>query len=90
MHNCEEENMKIIKRSSTEEASAKDDYRQSFKILVNGEVKISANDYGEPEDNSLGRDLNFVYNIVPLMKMAYEAGKNGEELEIIDEKVDED
>ena len=81
--------MKIVKRSLTEEASAKNDYRQSFKIFVNDKVEISANDYGEPEDNSLGRDLNFVYNIVPLMKMAFEAGKNGEELEITDEKVDE-
>lgn len=37
---------------------------------------------GEPEDASLGRDYSDVYNIEDLVKMAYEAGKNGERLEI--------
>lgn len=81
--------MEIIKRSLTEEAKENDDYRDSFSIIVNGKEEINANDYGEPEDNSLGRSLNFVYKIVPLMKLAFEAGKNGEELEITEEKVEE-
>ena len=80
--------MKIVERSLTESAVKENDYKDFYEIVVNGEVKISANDYGEPEDNTLGRDLNFVYNIVDLMKLAYEAGKRGEELEITSEEVE--
>lgn len=56
--------------------------------LVNdkGEIrKLSASE-GEPEDNSFGRDLNFVFSIGDLIKFAYEAGKNGEEYEFIDKE----
>lgn len=37
---------------------------------------------GEPEDANLGRDYSDVYNIEDLLKMAYDAGKNNETLEI--------
>ncbi len=36
---------------------------------------------GEPEDNSLARDLNDAYVIEGMLKEAYEAGKRGEEYE---------
>lgn len=37
---------------------------------------------GEPEDMTLDRDLSDAWNVVELLKLAYNAGKNGEELEI--------
>ena len=37
---------------------------------------------GEPEDANMGRDFADIVNIDDLVKMAYEAGKNGELLEI--------
>ena len=38
---------------------------------------------GEPEDMNLARDLSDALSIPDVIKMAYEAGKNGEEFEII-------
>ncbi len=37
---------------------------------------------GEPEDANLARDFNDCYSIVDAIKLAYNAGKNGEELTI--------
>ena len=37
---------------------------------------------GEPEDANIGRDFADIVDIDNLVKMAYEAGKNGESLEI--------
>jgi len=54
---------------------------ERFTLEVDGKYRLSAGG-GEPEDNTLGRDLNFVYGIVPLMREAYEAGKRGETLEV--------
>ena len=44
---------------------------------------------GEPEDMTLGRDLNDAYNIAEMVKAAYEAGKRGEPLEEETEDSDE-
>lgn len=43
---------------------------------------------GEPEDMYLFRDLNDVYSISDLIKMAYDAGKAGEdfEYEVLEER----
>ena len=79
--------MKIVEESLNKKTLEEHDYQDQYTIFVNGEKRISANDYGEPEDNSLGRDLNFVYSIVGLMKEAYEAGKKGEEFEVEKVKV---
>lgn len=57
-----------------------EDFRSALEIHVNDEKKLSFYE-GEPEDASLGRDYSDVYNIVNLMKEAFEAGKNGEEFE---------
>jgi len=35
---------------------------------------------GEPEDAVFFRDLNGAYNIADIVKLAYEAGKRGEEM----------
>ena len=52
-----------------------------YEITVDGERFVSAGNC-EPEDANLGRDLNFVFQIVPMMTKAWEAGKNDEEFEI--------
>ena len=64
-----------------------DDYGDGelLTIEVDGKERVAAG-HGEPEDNYLFRDLNFVYNIVPLMQEAYEAGKRGETFEVTREK----
>lgn len=41
---------------------------------------------GESEDMYLFRDLSDIYNITVAIKLAYNAGKNGEELEYIFEE----
>jgi hypothetical protein len=52
-------------------------------------VDISA---GEPEDAVFFRDLNGAYSIADAIKLAYAAGKRGEELEyvFIDENPEEE
>jgi hypothetical protein len=59
----------------------KEDYRDQLEIEIDGETKFSIG-RGEPEDMSLDRDLNDAYRVVDLMKLAYDAGKNGEEFEV--------
>ena len=47
------------------------------------EGKISASfGEGEPEDMTLGRDLSDAYHIQDMLILAYNAGKNGENLTI--------
>lgn len=43
---------------------------------------------GEPEDNTLGRDLNFVFDIPDMIKLGYDAAKRGEGIEITSEEVE--
>lgn len=61
------------------------DYRCAYSIYINGKREISFVD-GEPEDNNLCRNFDGVYTIDRLMRMAYEAGKNGEDFECVGEK----
>lgn len=42
-----------------------------------------------PEDAHIGRDLIDGNNLIKVMKMAYEAGKKGEEMEIVYSELDE-
>ena len=60
-------------------------------IRDNGENSSVSIGEGEPEDMYLFRDLGGAYSIFDLVKLAYEAGKAGEEFEyeFIEEK-DED
>tara|TARA_Y100000310_G_C20694461_1_gene824528 strand:- start:4453 stop:4671 length:219 start_codon:yes stop_codon:yes gene_type:complete len=62
-----------------------EDYRESCRIEVNGKNRITVGT-PEPEDATLSRDLNFVYDIVPLMKEAWDAGKRGEEFIFVHEE----
>lgn len=43
-----------------------------------------------PEDAILSRDLNFVYDLDEMLIAAYNAGKNGEELSIIEKNESEE
>lgn len=64
----------------------KRDYRHSLTIEIDGKQKFYASD-GEPEDATLMRDFNDCYVIVDLMKLAYEAGKCGEEFVVENEEI---
>ena len=64
-----------------------DDENAQYRIEVNGKTRIRVSDGGEPEDNKLCRDLDFVYEIVELMKEAHEAGKNGEPFVVKQEEI---
>ena len=64
----------------------------TLEIDVNGRNAVSVGPLNEcPEDAYLERDLGFAYDIPDLMRMAYEAGKAGEEFTVIelDESEDE-
>lgn len=63
-----------------------EDYRESYRIEVDGKERISMCAPPEPEDATLGRDLNFVYDIAPLMREAWDAGKRGEEFIFVHEE----
>lgn len=68
-----------------------DDYGEGemFRMDVDGKHCFTAG-RGEPEDNYLDRDLNFVYEIAPLMKKAWEAGKKGEEFTVEEKEAEEE
>ena len=65
------------------------DYRSFLQIdIENSTIKLRFLD-GEPEDANLYRDFNDVYRIINALRIAHEAGRNGEKLEIIHKEVDE-
>ena len=74
--------MKIEIMSESEKFREKSDFRSFYGIKVNGKQECFFID-GEPEDANLMRDFNDVLSIPDLMKKAYEAGKNREDLEMI-------
>ena len=76
--------MKIIVTQDNDEKNFGE--YQSIEIEIDGERKFLFGK-GEPEDMTLYRDLSDVYNIVPMLKKAWEAGKNGEPLEIEEREV---
>jgi hypothetical protein len=79
--------MEILVKGLTEKGIENNDYDDIFSMFVDGKNKMVVSG-GEPEDNILSRDLNFVYDIPNLMKTAWEAGKRGEEFEIKYENYD--
>ena len=44
---------------------------------------------GEVDENCISRNFSDIFLIKDLIKIAYNAGKNGEELEIIEKEIDE-
>ena len=81
--------MKITIKGLTEKAQREqNDWDDIFRMDIDGEQALLVF-AGEPEDNTLFRDLNFVYRIPDLMKHAYEAGKKGEKFEVKQIKLDD-
>jgi len=80
--------MKIKQTTSSDKFSEDNDYRNFLHIEINGEKKFHFLD-GEPEDNNLSRDFSDCYDIVSALKLAFEAGKNGETLEVEQVKSDD-
>lgn len=63
------------------------DWQSILVITRDGQPVIKLSE-GEPEDANLSRDFNDCYNILGLVKEAYEAGKRGEDWEFHAEEVD--
>lgn len=61
------------------------DYSVSVELTTDTATTSVSFGEGEPEDMSLARDLNDVYSIPGMLRAAYEAGKRGETLKIIEE-----
>jgi len=76
--------MKVVELSRNDEVLEQYDYQDFVEIVVDGVSEFKVLD-GEPEDSNLSRNFSDCYNVIKLMKLAYEAGKLGEELEIIQE-----
>ena len=80
--------MKVVQKGLTEKAIEDREYCDAFEIHINGKQEFAVYD-GEHEDNTLGRNFNDCYKVVNLLKMAHEAGKADEPLEIEQIEVDE-
>ena len=80
--------MKITETTLKEGALGEFDNREYFAIKVNGKTFVDFMD-GEPEDATISRDFVGVFRITHLMQIAYDAGKNGEEIVFEDEELDE-
>ena len=74
--------------SLTDEAYEKRDYCDVFTIKVDGKTVLNVYD-GEPEDNNLSRNFSDIFSVPELIEAAYNAGKNGEPLNIEWFKVNE-
>lgn len=73
--------MKVLITTLTDEEVEERDYRDALSIKMNEDTVFTACD-GEPEDNNLSRNFSDCYNIEDIIKRSFEAGKNGETLEI--------
>lgn len=80
--------MKIKVTTWSDEMVSNNDYRGSLEIEVNGEKMFNFQD-GEPEDANLGRDFNDCFNIVRAMKLAWQAGKDGEGFDVVEREIDD-
>ena len=58
-----------------------EDWREFLDIKIDGKTVFSVHD-GEPEDNSLCRNFRDCKMITSLMKLAYEAGKRGNDFSV--------
>lgn len=59
------------------------EYEARCSIWVDGSCIADAGNFSEcPEDANLGRDLSFVYELPEVLRLAHEAGANGEPFEV--------
>ena len=80
--------MKITITRLTEKGLENRDYRAVVKISVEDEPTLEFFD-GEPEDNTLSRNFNDVYQIGDLLNKVYQAGGLDEGFELNEIEVDE-
>ena len=81
--------MKVIETHEFYNSDHEDASNVTVEVILNSGTKASVSiGEGEKEDMYLFRDLSDVYSIIDLVNLAYEAGKNGEEMiyEFIEEK----
>jgi hypothetical protein len=69
--------MKIVTRKRNEEELEMFDYRDFYEISIDEKISFFIQE-GEPEDATLGRNMNDCYKIPELLKKAYEAGMRKE------------
>ena len=83
--------MKVIVK--TREGNDRNDWRQAYEIEAvddqGGRIALSFYD-GEPEDANISRDFNDVLSIPDIIKLAHQAGVNGEVLNIEQLDVEEE
>lgn len=77
-----------IKQITLTDKAAMDRYGDMLVVEIDGKQNFCVCD-GEPEDNNLYRNFNDCFKIISLLKKAYKAGKNNEELNIEMIQVDE-
>ena len=77
--------MKVKQITRSQSALENSDYQDKVQIEIDGKLVFQVHD-GEPEDNDLSRNFSDVYEIGELLKLAYQAGKQGKsfELEIVE------
>jgi len=73
--------MEIRVLSFSEEQIEDRDDRDGIEIYINEKKVFDVFD-GEPEDSNLSRDFNDCWGVPDLLKLAYDAGINGEEFTI--------
>jgi len=71
--------MKIKEVARTDEELEQFNNRDKLEIYIDDDIVFSVED-DEPEDSTLCRSFSDCFGIIELMKLAYHAGKSGEEL----------
>lgn len=57
---------------------------EGLEIVIDGTYNFNVyNNHYTPEDNNLERNFSDCFDIPDMLRKAYEAGKNGEKLEIV-------
>lgn len=81
--------MKVIETTSMFGEDGGESHIKVELFCDNGDKESVSFGEGEPEDMYLFRDLSDAYSLVSLVRVAYEAGKRGEEF-ILEELTEED
>jgi len=79
--------MKVDIITRTDENVEESDDRDAVAIYLDGVKKFGVHD-GEPEDNTLGRNFSYVYNVGGLLEYFYNLGKSGVEVEFNQKRSD--
>lgn len=81
----------MLVKIKNNEGNDDNEYRDFYSIDASRENSFLNLEFadGEVEDGNLSRSFSAVYNIMDLVKMAYEAGKAGEQLDVVDVEDDD-